>query len=242
MEDERGLSAEGAVVEILERGGERIARIVLDPGTVIELPAPPFDIHLGDRVLVDASLRIERVQGRPELTPHVTRTGASAARRSGATAPSSGRLAFRDYEHVLRMAGLFVLAIAAFLVWRSWMVPRDFGVYGHFRAGAIADAASRPLHFAGQASCVGCHDEVQAVRATGRHAAVACEACHGPLGQHAGGETDVAPVRPSPRALCLTCHTALQGRPKAMPQIVVKDHSEAGPCTECHKAHAPGIS
>ena len=37
---ERGFSAEGAVVEILERDGKRFAKIVLEPGTVLELPGP----------------------------------------------------------------------------------------------------------------------------------------------------------------------------------------------------------
>lgn len=58
----------------------------------------------------------------------------------------SGRgLRFRDYEHVLRMAALFVLAVVAFIAWRSWMVPPDFGVYGHFRAGEdTSDRTARP--------------------------------------------------------------------------------------------------
>ena len=83
---------------------------------------------------------------------------------------------------------------------------------------------------------------MQQVRLTGRHVNIGCEACHGPLGEHARGETDVAPIRPSPRAVCLTCHTARLGMPAAFPKVVVKEHSEAGPCTECHKAHAPGLS
>lgn len=234
----REFSGEGAVVEILERGGERFAKIVLAPGTVLELPAPSPDISLGDRVVVDASLRIERVRAQAEMAD-ATPAGASPAQPPSA---ARARPAFRDYEHVLRMAGLFALAVVAFLVWRSWMVPADFGVYGHFRAGAIAEAASLTPVYAGQGSCIDCHADVQQVRLTGRHAAVACEACHEPLGDHARGETDVAPVRPSPRAVCLTCHAARLGMPKAFPRIVVQEHSEAGPCTACHRAHAPGLS
>ena len=161
---------------------------------------------------------------------------------NGRTPDKPPRVGFRDYEHVLRMAGVFVLAVVAFIAWRSWMVPPDFGVYGHFRAGAIADASSRTPVYAGQASCLACHDAAQQVRATGRHAAIACEACHGPLGQHARGEAALAPLRPNPRGLCLTCHTARPGLPTAFPRIVVKEHSDAGPCTDCHKAHAPGLS
>jgi hypothetical protein len=100
----------------------------------------------------------------------------------------------------------------------------------------------RPSRYAGQAACIDCHTDVQQVRSTGRHVIVACEACHGPLGAHAIGETDVAPIRPSPRAICLTCHTARLGMPATFPKVIVNEHSEAGPCTECHQAHAPGLS
>jgi hypothetical protein len=236
--DQRGFSAEGAVVEILERGGERFAKILIEPGTVLELPAASSDLSLGDRVIVDASLNIERVRGGPDPAS-IPPPSAPAA--SGAP-DEPARPVFGDYEHVLRMAGLFALAIVVFLAWRSWMVPDDFGVYGHYRAGAIADAAIRTPGYAGQASCVECHDDVQQVRLTDKHATVSCEACHGPLGRHARSETDVAPIRPSPRAVCLTCHTDVTGMPAAFPRVIVNEHSDAGPCTECHKAHAPGGS
>jgi hypothetical protein len=238
---ERGFSAEGAVVEILERDGTRFAKIVLEPGTVLEVPAPAGEISLGDRVVVDAALHVERVRGREDVDLAHPATASPASHDPiGFVTPAP--LSFRDYEHVLRMAALFAAGIVFFLVWRSWMVPKDFGTLGHFRTGAIADNMTRTPGFGGQAACVECHDEVQKVRLTGRHAAIGCEACHGPLGSHARGETDAAPVRPSTRATCLTCHTAKAGLPTAFPRIVVKDHSEAGPCTECHKAHAPGIS
>jgi hypothetical protein len=235
--DDRGFSAEGAVVEILERGGERFAKILIEPGTVLELPAASADLSLGDRVIVDGSLNIERVRGGPDparVPPHTAATAHGAP-------DGPARPVFRDYEHVLRMAGLFALAIVVFLAWRSWIVPSDFGVYGHYRAGAITEAAARTPGYAGQVSCIECHDEVQQVRLTGKHASVSCEACHGPLGKHARSETDVAPIRPSPRAVCLTCHTSMPGMPPGFPKVIVNEHSDAGPCTECHKAHTPGV-
>ena len=178
--DERGFSAEGAVVEILEREGTRFAKIVLEPGTVLELPVPGGEVSLGDRVVVDAALHVERVRGRDDaavLGP--PRPTADDRRRDPLQFLPPAPLSFRDYEHVLRMAAVFAAAIVFFLVWRSWMVPRDFGVYGHFRAGAIADAAARTPGFAGQAACIECHDDVQKARLAGRHAGIGCEACHG---------------------------------------------------------------
>jgi cytochrome c554/c'-like protein len=148
---------------------------------------------------------------------------------------------FRDVEHVLRIGVIFVVAVAAFLVWRSWMVPPDFGKYGHFRAGALEDGMRRPVVYAGQAACVDCHSDVAELRKAGRHAHVACEACHGPLSQHAVGEGD-KPVRPQALKLCPVCHAAGQGKPKTFPQVVVQDHMGDTACTECHKAHSPHIS
>jgi hypothetical protein len=240
MQDEHGnreFAAAGTVVEIFERGGERFVRVLAGGGAVLEVPAGSIEVGEGDRVAIDASLHIVHVS-RPAEPPQPMPPNTTPEAASG---PEERRSA-RDYEHVVRMAALFALGITAFLVWRSWMVPSDFGVYGHYRAGAVEAAALRPSHYAGQATCVECHTDVQEVRSAGRHANVACEACHGPLGAHANGETDVAPIRPSPRAVCLTCHTARLGMPATFPKIVVNEHSEAGPCTECHAAHAPSIT
>jgi hypothetical protein len=49
-------------------------------------------------------------------------------------------------------------------------------------------------------------------------------------------------VRPNGRATCLVCHQSRPGLPSAFPSIVVREHSDAGPCTECHQPHAPGLS
>lgn len=172
--------------------------------------------------------------------------GRMSGERGGTTPPGEPdarrRIRFRDYEHVLRMAGLFVAAIALFLAWRAWAVPADFGRYGHFRASAITDAAHRTPKYAGREACIECHGDVEQARQGGGHAKIGCEACHGPLGRHARAETDEAPVRPSPRAICLTCHTAHQGKPKSFPQVVVQEHARVGPCTDCHTAHKPGLT
>jgi hypothetical protein len=244
--DEPGFTTEGAVVEILERNGERFAKILIQPGTVLELPAGAIDVSLGDHVAVDASLHITRpgsgAQGAQGALGAAGAPGAQGAAGAPGAAGARVRPVLRDYEHVGRVAAVFVVAILIFLAWRSSMVPGDFGVYGHFRAGAIAEAAEGTLHYAGQASCVDCHTDVQALRLTGSHQVVSCESCHGPLGTHARGETDVAPIRPSTRGVCLTCHTSRVGMPPAFPRIIVNEHSESGPCTDCHASHNPGIS
>ena len=152
----------------------------------------------------------------------------------------SGR--FRDYAHVFRMAALFLAGTLLFLVVRAWLVPEDFGVYGHYRAGALADNRAHPLVFAGRAACAECHDDVVAARKGGRHERVGCEACHGALGAHAFGQTDAKPARPDPRALCISCHDAKVGKPPGYPQVHANEHAEDGPCTACHQPHSPAIS
>jgi uncharacterized CHY-type Zn-finger protein len=149
-----------------------------------------------------------------------------------------------DKQHLVRMAGLFAVGITAFFVLRWVMVPANFGLYGHFRPGALDDASGRPLHYAGRAACEDCHSDVVAARVGSRHARIGCEACHGPLYAHvqAGGEKK--PTRPDSRVLCARCHETSPWKPKAYPQVVVAEHSPSGPCVAsgCHKPHAPKIS
>jgi len=65
------------------------------------------------------------------------------------------------------------------------MMPKDFGQYGHYRPGALADNAAMPISFAGRAACEECHADVVEGRAGHKHEHVGCEACHGALAAHA---------------------------------------------------------
>jgi Cytochrome c7 and related cytochrome c len=146
---------------------------------------------------------------------------------------------FKDKEHLLRVAVLFLGGIVAFLVLQQLLVPPGFGAFGHYRAGALGDNRSRPLRYAGQGTCVECHTDIAETRAHGKHGHVACEACHGALAAHAADPEAVKPVRPDPKALCPVCHTANVAKPSPFPQIDRAEHPD-GVCTECHVAHDPG--
>jgi cytochrome c554/c'-like protein len=147
----------------------------------------------------------------------------------------------RDGEHLIRVAGLFAVGLAAFLLAKHFLVPSGFGMYGHFRPGALADNRAHPVAYAGRSTCGDCHDDVAGALAAGQHARVGCEACHGPQARHAEDPSaGDAPPRLDPRAVCLGCHTANAAKPAKFPQIVPKDHAAEGACTECHAAHAPG--
>jgi len=149
---------------------------------------------------------------------------------------------FRHKEHLFRMAVLFLGGTLLFIIVRAFMVPSDFGLYGHFRAGALDDNRARPVQYAGRTVCADCHADVVESRVGGKHEGVGCEACHGALAAHAEGRMEEKPTLPDPRATCLRCHEHNVTRPAWFPQIVTADHSPEGACTECHMPHNPGLS
>jgi hypothetical protein len=149
---------------------------------------------------------------------------------------------FEDKEHLVRVLGLFIGGVVLFLVIQGFFVPEGFGLYGHFRAGALEDNSKRVPRFAGHAACMDCHSDVAETKTHGKHAGVGCEACHWALGAHAANPDSLVPERPNGRSLCLTCHTAESGRPSWFPQIDPAAHGDEGPCIACHQPHNPGAA
>ena len=74
---------------------------------------------------------------------------------------------FRDSGHLIRPAIVLLAVLGLFMVIRAAVVPKGFGQYGHFRPGALAAIRQHPVAYAGQATCVVCHDEEGKVRASG---------------------------------------------------------------------------
>jgi hypothetical protein len=145
----------------------------------------------------------------------------------------------KDAEHLFRMAALFLAGLALFLIARALLVPRDFYELGHFRAGALADNMARPIAFAGREACETCHPDVVDERKGSRHAAIACEACHGALAKHADDPASLKPVRPDPGTLCLKCHQQEMAKPRTFKQVNPQEHMGGEPCVSCHKPHHP---
>ena len=149
---------------------------------------------------------------------------------------------FKDQEHLLRVAALFLAGLLLFLFLKAVLVPKDFGKYGHYRAGALEDARARPVAFAGAAACADCHSDAVDAKKAGKHAGVRCEACHGALASHAQADDPAAAKPKHPTAeLCLVCHAANVAKPAGFPQVQAKEHAEPGTCLECHKGHQPGV-
>jgi len=148
----------------------------------------------------------------------------------------------RSTEHLSRVVLLLALGIIAFLLIRRAVIPADFGKYGHFRPGSLADISARPIKFAGREACEACHSDQVEAKSKGKHANIGCEACHGALAKHTEDPASVVPELPNTAVLCVKCHEANAAKPKGFPQVVSADHSSGVPCNTCHKPHNPKIS
>ncbi len=145
---------------------------------------------------------------------------------------------WKDFEHLIRLAGLFAVGLLFFAVVRAEFVPTDFGKYGHYRAGAITAAAALPITYAGRARCTECHEDTVNEAAPAKHKVISCEACHGPLLKHADDPAVEAPNADG-QTLCLRCRAANTGKPSHHPTVVAKEHSDEDTCVACHKPHDP---
>ena len=147
----------------------------------------------------------------------------------------------RDSGHLIRPAIVLLAGLGLFMVIRSAVVPKGFGQYGHYRPGALAAIRQHPISYAGQGTCVLCHEEEGRVRASGRHAHVACETCHGPLAKHVDDPAANVPKLPTVATLCARCHEQDTAKPKTFPQVVTAEHSGGMACNDCHKPHNPHL-
>jgi len=148
---------------------------------------------------------------------------------------------FKDKEHLVRMAGIFAIGITIFLILQMALVPKTFGLYGHYRASAIGDESRKPLTYAGRAACAQCHGPVVEVQKGGKHATLGCEGCHGALRQHALDPARVKPRALDAKKLCPACHEANIAKPKWLKQVNTAEHSMGETCTTCHQPHAPQL-
>jgi hypothetical protein len=133
-------------------------------------------------------------------------------------------------------SGLGVLFIIV-----TWVAePASFGWYGHYRAEALTELATKPPHYAPRDACADCHDEQAKQNKDGVHARISCQACHGPGNQHLEEPSTENITKPAVAGLCLRCHEQSYARPKNFPQIVAAEHTEGKTCDRCHIVHNPG--
>jgi hypothetical protein len=150
------------------------------------------------------------------------------------------RRVLHEWAHLIRPALVLLAGLALFLAVRAAVIPKGFGKYGHYRPGALEMIRQKPIAYAGQDTCVMCHDEEAKVKASGKHAGVHCEACHGPQAQHAEDPSHV-PQLPDVANLCRRCHEKDAAKPAAFPQVVTAEHSGGALCNTCHQPHNPHL-
>ncbi len=134
-----------------------------------------------------------------------------------------------------------------FVLARHFAIPQSFGEYGHYRAGSVAEYVEQELVHGAPNACAECHDEESELHADGKHAAVSCEVCHGPLYPHVTNGEVIAPMPVNRTARwCAVCHQQLVARPQTFPQVVIPGHviernaeMSDSVCLECHDAHQP---
>lgn len=152
-------------------------------------------------------------------------------------------------KHVFRAAILLIVVVVAMVLGRSLFVPETWGEFGQYRGAAVAEHRDKPMRHGGNDTCAMCHDEEAAEVASGVHASVQCELCHGPVVLHADIEEGAVlaemPIRRN-RELCELCHRKLDARPADFPQVDVREHVTenggeltADACFACHDPHSP---
>ena len=142
-------------------------------------------------------------------------------------------------QQVPRLLIVFVLAGAALVAARFFLVPPSFGDVGHYRAAAVDSITAHPKKYAGHQECTLCHGNVAAERLAGNHKGVNCEVCHGPAMEHVTAPLNVKPSAPRGRDFCVLCHAYNPSRPTGFPQIDTVTHNPLTPCMGCHNPHAP---
>ena len=68
-----------------------------------------------------------------------------------------------------------VVILAGLVIAHHLFVPRDFGLWGHYRASSVLQNAEKPMNYAGSQACADCHGDIVATKMTGYHKGVACE-------------------------------------------------------------------
>ncbi len=138
-----------------------------------------------------------------------------------------------------------------FFLFKKLVTPDSFGVYGPYRADAIAEEALVPIRHGTNESCFQCHPYEAKNHKKGLHKTISCEFCHGTYADHVENNKKIGtlPVKKEKEitTLCLRCHnTEIKARKEeviktvAMPnhlkdQKVKLTHN----CNQCHYVHAP---
>ena len=147
---------------------------------------------------------------------------------------------FNIPAHIKRLVLVFLIFISLFLLLRHLLIPASFGKYGHYRAESITENSSLQPHYAGQAACFECHQDIEDIKAQDVHSGLHCEICHGPGVKHIASADTADIIKPSGRDFCGKCHGLNIARPgNIIKQIDLNKHNVGKSCTDCHNPHEP---
>lgn len=154
------------------------------------------------------------------------------------------------HRHLIRAAMILAGALMIFFIVRTFLVPKSFGMYGHFRGDNLAEQAAFPVNYGPPDVCATCHTEQITMKGKGKHVTVPCQTCHGPVGEHVQDDGMKPMIINKSFTLCARCHQKLEARPPTFPQINIQEHlasvnmttdgNEAA-CLSCHNPHSPTI-
>jgi hypothetical protein len=138
--------------------------------------------------------------------------------------------------------GVLVVVLAVGLFAASAVFAIVYDEYGFHPAENARSWAALTPQYADSSACQRCHETEYAPWRAGKHAPVICEACHGPLAQHAATAPETAPAGSlglprAPDGLCVTCHEKAAARPATFPQVDLATHYALAPCLGCHDPH-----
>ena len=164
-------------------------------------------------------------------------------------------------KHIVRLIFLIGILGAAILGARAIFIDKSFGIYGHYRADAVAEIAADAPIYQGAASCQSCHRDRYAMWSKGIHKVVTCETCHDAGAKHQITKP-AAPADPRMHSriaaerpdhvnlttptdtvkLCTLCHEKMPGRPATQRQIEVSRHAPGMQCIVCHNPYSPRLA
>jgi hypothetical protein len=143
-------------------------------------------------------------------------------------------------QHLKRAFILLFVAIVAFIIVRSLIVPESFGQYGWYRGNSVNELMSFNVTNANSTECADCHQSVYTVWANGSHNTINCDDCHGSTEDHANNNRIIPQPANDSKEFCGLCHFQNVARPKDFPQINPNSgHGEDLKCTYCHNPHKP---
>lgn len=142
-------------------------------------------------------------------------------------------------DQVKRLSVPIAAVIAVFIIMRHFLVPSDFGRYGHYRASAVDEIASLDIKYIEHTVCNDCHVDIGSIKKGSYHRSVTCETCHGPAAAHTEDPEGNKLPAPRERGYCPLCHEYLPSRPTGFPQIITELHNPRKACISCHDAHDP---